>query len=227
MKALKELITAMGRKRAVTLFVLIALILVMTVFWQKYLIPQQQSLSFQLARIQSDRTTLQAQIRELPAKHAALVKKEQRYIDLEKQGLFIPQDRIDARAHMDAIRQAAGLRGITYKIDPQNIIDKPTLTPLNKILVMSSVDVDMRGLTDHEIMRFLDRMQKGFNGLVVLKEFKMTKEMDVTPDNLLKVKNGENGDFISASVKYDWYSITPKSEVKNSPLSQAFQGSTP
>jgi len=227
MKEIQKLMSSIGKKRTILLVVVIVINVVMLGVWQKLLIPQQEQLTTEAASVQATRSKLQTDIRELPAKHAALEASETRYDDLEAHGLFTPQDRIEARGHMGILRQETGLSAVNYSIEPQKTIDTPALAPTEKDLVMSEIKLKMDSLTDHEILKFLDKMQTSFSGLVVLKDFKMTREKELTNENLMSLKNGETTNFVSSEASFEWYSITPKASTTSSPMAQAFQGATP
>jgi hypothetical protein len=227
MKKIQELMSAIGRKRAIFLFALLILDGGMLFVWQNLLLPQQEDLTSQQNRLQSGYSQLQTQLKELPAKQVLLHKNDDQYAVLEKQGLFMPQDRIEARTRMQQIRQESGLRNISYKIEPQTEIVKPEVSATNNQLVMSRISVDLHGLTDHEVYNFLDKMQADFKGLVLLKNFSMTKAYEVTPYYLGQLQHGVPTDFVTAQINYEWYNISPKTADKSSPLSQAFEGSTP
>lgn len=226
MNQLRELMGAVGRKRFILLVIFLAVCAVLGGVWQKILLPQHQTLTAELNQVQSERSRLQHEIIELPIRHAALEETEKRYNDLRDRGFFVNQDRIEGRTRMSILRSKTKLHGINYKIEPQEKVDNPNFISETDQIVASKVSVEMRGLTDMDLLDFTDRMQNEFSGLVVLKGIKMKRDEEISEENLKKLSQGEQVDFTTGEANFAWYSIIPKSSTVSTPLSQAFEGSS-
>lgn len=227
MTKLKEFIGIIGRKRLVVLLVMLGIVAIMGGVWENILKPDFEKATLDLTVVQAERARFQKEITELPAKHAALVRNEKRYEELQLTGFFGSQDRIEARSKIDALRLEAGVRGITYKIDPQIVVDHAALSSSEDQLILSPITVSMKGLTDREMRFFLEKMQTKFPGLIVAKQYKFTRTSDVTQEELRRLSEKEATDFVSCEFLLSWYNIVPKANAQSVPLTQAFEGATP
>ena len=225
MNQLKETISAIGQKRFTLLVVLAVICTLLGGAWQKVMLPQHQQLTGEISSVQGERSRIQKEITELPVRHALLEANENRYNALKQSGFFVNQDRIEARARMDILRDEAMLNSISYKIEPQKIMENTNFTSETEEIVMSQINVDINSMTDLEALNFIERMQGEFSGLVVLKGLKLERKEEPTPETLGKISRGEVVDMVTGNAKFDWYSIIPKSSSVSTPLSQTFEGS--
>lgn len=224
MKQLQEMMSAIGRKRFIILLVLGVICTILGGVWHQLLVPQHKQLTTEIASIQGERSRLQTEIADLPLRHTALQESEKQYMVLRQRGFFTGQDRIEARARMNLLRDNAGMSGIGYKIEPQEILENTNFVSETDEIVMSKINLEIRSLTDLEALNFIERMQAEFSGLVVLKSFELKRAEEPTQENLQKLSTGEAVDFVTGQASFDWYSIVPKSSTISTPLSQTFEG---
>lgn len=210
MKELKELISAIGQKRFIILVILLAINAGLGGLWQKVLLPQKDALTNEMAAVQSERNKLQQEITELPVKHALLEANEKRYQSLKDNGMFNPQDRIEARTKVDLLREESGLRGINYQIEAQEVLQNNLLTTPDQEIIRSKMSIEMSALSDVEALGFIEKMKTEFSGLVIVNDIKLERGEEVTYENLSKLTRGEAIDFIKGKAEFVWYSIVPK-----------------
>ena len=225
MNQLKEIMSAVGRKRFIILAILAVVCLGLGGAWQKMLLPQHQKLKAELSQVQGERSRLQTEISELPLKHADLETSEKRYIALQQRGFFASQDRIEARTRINILRDQSKLYSISYKIEPLEIMENSSFSSETEQIVMSKVNVEIHSMTDLEALDFVERMQAEFSGLVVLKDLSLKRVGDASAENLQKLSKGEAVELVSGEASFAWYSIVPKASALSSPQSQDFEGS--
>ena len=224
MNEIKEFIAMIGRKRFVVLVLLLIIVIGVSFTWQQYLVPLNLAFTSERNTAEADRLRLVRDIRELPAKYAELTNNEKRFEVLKEKGFFKEQDRITARTTLDALRTEAGLRGISYDIQPQEKVDHPQSYALNKELVRSSMSVEFKGLTDLEMRDFIYKLQNNFNGLIILENVGFERKDALGEENLQKLSNQELVDFVGGKADFYWYSIIDKPAEPVSPQTQAFGG---
>lgn len=220
----RELVTMVGRKRFMALAVLIIIGGVLGGAWQKWFIPQFEQLTTEKNSVQSDRSRLQQDIRDLPSKYAELHANEDRYDKLVTGGFTSQQDRILARTNMDNLRVETGVRGLTYDISPQEKIDHPQSYALNMDLAKSEIKVKLKGLSDIEMRDFIERIQQNFSGLVVADRLMLTHKEELNETNLTQLSKKIPVDFVEGEATFKWYNLVPKEINVNAPEAQAFGG---
>lgn len=224
MSKISELQATIGRKRFVGLLVLLVLNVLLAAAWQQYLLPQSDELTNEKNATESDRSRLQQEIIDLPAKYDALKKNEARYDALMAHGFTQPQDRIVARQKLDNLRAESGLRGISYNIQPLEVVKGDQDYALTDQMVRSQIDVTFESLTDVEIRDFIDKMRDQFNGLIVLKEIALERKDPLNEENLLKLSKKTPVDFITGKATFSWYDLVPKPGDGSTAATQAFGG---
>lgn len=209
MKQLQEIIDLIGKQRFIVLAVMLAIAVSATFMWQQVLLPASEEIERENKTIESDRARLQSELIELPVRYKTLKENEARYDELIQSSFISTQDRISARARMSSIREAAGLRDMTYSISPIEKMTTQSAQGLDGELVRSKISVTMKGLSDIEMREFVDVMREDFGGLILLRSAEFKLEKPITPENLKKLVSGENIEFVSGKVSLEWYSILP------------------
>ncbi len=210
MNELKKIITVIGQRRFVMLAALIAANVVLFLSLQNLFVPQNEQAVSQESRIKGELVSISREIQELPERHAALKVSDNKYVALMMRGLFADQDRIEARSRIDKIRGLSGLRGVEYKIEPQKLETNAAVTGINGEVMLTSVDVQIKSLTDLEMRTFIQRMHDEFSGLVIVKKIKFDRSNAVSDENLLRLTKKDPVDFVTGSVSFDWYSMKIK-----------------
>lgn len=209
MKQLHDIMVLIGRKRLVILLVVLAIAAILGGVWQKVMLPRSEAGANEKSAIDSERSRLQRELEALPIKYQELLDNERKYEELLKSSFVSTQDRIAARARIDAVRVAAGLRGISYTIAPVENAKHPEQDGVDGTLSLSRIKVEMRGLSDIEMRDFIHSMRRDFGGLVTLRAIEFKREKPLTQDNLEQLKNGKPVDFILGKADFDWYTIIP------------------
>jgi hypothetical protein len=210
MNELKQMISVIGQRRSVVLFVLIAINVVLFLGLENIFSPQNEEASSMAGRVKSEFSSISTEINELPERHKALKINDDKYVSLMMKGLFADQDRIEARAKIDKLRGQSGLRGVEYKIEPQKKIDDAAIAGINGQIVLTEIGVQIKSLTDREMRAFIDNMREEFSGLVMVKDIKFERSNPVSDENLLKLTKKEPVDFVTGNVSFEWYSMIIK-----------------
>lgn len=221
---LKEVIALVGKKRFLALVFFLIATAASVFLWMQVLLPQNQTLTNELAALDAERNRLQQEIADLPARYAALIESEKKLEIIVKKGFYQAQDRILSRAKLDELRVSSGLRGISYDIAPQEIIDYPQLVPFNKKLVRSKITVEFKSLSDLEIRDFIKKMLDDFSGLVILEQVKLEQASVVDQQNLSNLSKKIPVDFVKGQAVFYWYSVLDKPAEEANPQLQAFGG---
>lgn len=224
MRQIKEFMTLVGRKRFIMLVIMLGLAGGLAALWQKYLLPQNQILTGERASIEGERNRLQQEILELPAKYQKLKENESTYNTLKEKGLMLDQDRIEARSRLDRLRTIAGLRGIQYNIEPQEIVTHSNDYAMYYDVIRSRITVGFKGLTDIEMRDFIEKMNTDFSGLVLLKSAEFERDAALTPENLMQLSMKTPVDFVIGKAAFEWYSVIEKPKDATTPQTQAFGG---
>lgn len=209
MTQLQELIDIIGKKRFITLVTMLLVVGGLAFLWQQILLPAGEDIEREKQTIESDRSRMQRELVDMPIRYKTLQDNEKRYDDLLKGDFISLQDRLGARARIDAVREASSLWGMTYAIAPLERITDQTTQGLEGQLVRSRLTVSMQGLSDIEMRDFIRNMQHDFGGLVILRGAEFKREKDVSVENLQALAEGKSSNFVSGKVTLEWYSVTP------------------
>lgn len=209
MTQLKELMDIIGKKRFITLMVLLVIAGGLGFLWQQVLIPAGEDIEREKQTIESDRSRLQRELVELPVRYKTLLENEARYDALMQTDFISSQDRLSARSRINAVREASNLRGMTYAIAPLERVTDQSTQGLEGQLVRSRISVTMQGLSDIEMRDFVQNMQADFGGLIILRDAEFKREKEFSTDSLKELSEGKLTHFVSGKVTLEWYSIIP------------------
>lgn len=207
MKQIKEFMQIIGAKRFMFLVVLLGFTLLLAGVWKEVMQPQYERANSRKVAVEAERNRLQREIVDLPVRYKELSENEIKYKKILGTGFLTGQDRIVARADMDAIRMRTGVRAISYSIAPQEIVPHPESANAGGDVIRTKISVDMRGLTDLEMRDFIRRMQTGFRGIVVTKTLAFKKDLDPEEDRLRDLTNKKAVDFVSGRIEFEWYTV--------------------
>lgn len=224
---LKEMIAMVGRKRFFILAILLGLTALLLGLWLYVLVPKSDELLILRNSADAERMSLQLSIRELPDKYKKLVNDENRFETLKAHGLMEQQDRILARARLDALRTEAGLRGIGYDIAPQEKVEDAALQGQNKEIVKSEMRFTFKGLTDLEMRDFISKLEQNFNGVIVTKSVLFKRGQELNASSLASLIQRQPVDFVTGEAAFTWYSLIELPDAADGAIAavpQAFGG---
>lgn len=204
------MIDVIGFKRALILFVLFAICLVITVANYMYLAPENVSLERELKSVQSRITKKVAEKNKIENDLDAINLQKEDFKQLEAIGLLDDQNRLAFRRRINNIQQYTGVLSAEYGINAGNIKPQSDLEAAGHVILESPIDVKLDAIDDVDVYKFIFWLKHGFPGHVALDDISIERKRDIDEDVIKEITTSGPTALIEASLKARLRTIVPQ-----------------
>jgi len=201
-----------GFKRLASITVLLILAGILYVFYYHSLKPDLAESQQELKKVRTSISETRNNLAEIKnALESYENKKDDFQALVDQVDFFNPQDRVDARQKLNAMKEASGLNSAVYSILPAEIITDERAKEASYNLIITRIELQLEALEENDIFRFLYLLNYGFPGFITVEEILIAREADVTQPVLRQI--GASGKplptLVSARIVASWRTMTP------------------
>lgn len=198
-----------GKKRVLTLVVLVVLVGALAGAHYGILQPQQAKLEKDLRRLRGEISQRETETQQLRDDFDRLDEVKFRYGEVLRFGFLGEQDRVFAQNKIKEIKELSGVLKARYQFEPVEIVSAPDLAMSQHNLLSSAIQIELEAFSDLEIYRFLYYLNYGFPGQVVITDFELERDKNITVPLMQSIGAGQATSLVKAEIELDWYTIAP------------------
>ena len=208
------MIDKIGYKRALTIFILAALLAVMFAgneFFFKSKVTESEQ---QLSAAKREASTLSTEIQKMRDDYVLFEKQKDYYAIISRMGFFNDQDRVLARERFDTLQKLSKIISAKYEIKAANILSEETSPETGFVVMESPITVDLAAVDDLDIYRFIYYLNYGFPGHITINKMNITRAAPVTPELLKEIGTGAPPQIVTAKLELDWRTMARKEAIQ-------------
>ncbi len=194
----------------ILLILLLAAFLVLAFLYSQYVLGP--SLKKQQSLLSVSKAEISEMTNNLTLLSEGLEKFELQKDDFEKirhLGFFNPQNRVEAKQIITAMQRESRLRIKTYTIKPAVSITNEKSREAGYKVLNTDMDFNLEAIEDADIYKFIYILNYGFPGQVIIKNFSISREVDITQPLLRKIGVGQSEPIIEATLSISWQTMVP------------------
>jgi hypothetical protein len=214
------MIGKIGFKRALMLFVLAALAVVLFAANEWVFKPKVTESQAQLNQAMGEIGTLQGEIDKMRADFALFEQQKDFYDIISRMGFFNDQDRVLARQRFDTMQKLSKIISARYEIKAANILTQETNPETGFVVMESPISVELSAVDDLDIYRFIYFLNYGFPGHITINKLNIERKANVTPEILKQIGTGNPPEIVAAKMELDWRTMARKEAIQPSTLGQ-------
>lgn len=203
------MIKAIGLNKVFLILLLAGFLAAMFMYGQYVLSP---SLKKQQSQLSSGKGEISSITNNLNLLTSGLEKFEKQKDDFEKirnLGFFNPQNRVEAKQIITAIQKESRLKVKTYSIKPAVTLSNKKSKDAGYKILRTDMGFNLEAIEDADIYKFFYILNYGFPGQVIINNFSMSRDMDITQPLLRKIGVGQSEAIIKADLSVSWQTIVP------------------
>jgi len=210
----KNIVKLVGAKRLTVLGALLFLLALDGGVYFAILTPMKERAESDLSRATGSVSSYRSKINNIQKDIDFLNENIPVYENILKQGLFDDQDRFRVVDVVNSLSTNAEVSKFSYNIGNREIIKSPDADKMGYAVIKRSIALtNIDAVIDVDVFSFFQHISYIFPKYVHIKGFTLKKNKDVTMDNLQKIANDENDNMVSASINFDWVTLTKKENV--------------
>lgn len=199
-----------GTKRTIILAILISINAGFYVLDNMYLSDQNQAVSRELRKLESEVSTLKTDTRKIEERNEELVEMAEQFESLLRQGYINNQNRVTVREGFDLMANMSRLIDAEYSVSRANIVENNFLNEAGYNFLKSDVEVRMTAIDDTRLYDFAHLIVNKYPGISNIIEFDVQKRSEVTAAALRRMSSSNPEALVSGRMEFQWLSIAPK-----------------
>lgn len=208
------MIQVIGFKRALALFVLIAVNAVLAASVYMYFIPQNEKLDRDLRMTKAQISEKRSEADRLRVEYQQIQDRKAQFETLTQSGFFSSQSRVVARKRIESIQKATNILTARYNIKSAEVEKNPEVENAGHVILDSAIDVSLDAMDDVDFFNFIYWIENAFPGHVSMKEVSLRRVLDINEATLRQIGIGTPTVLISGRIGFDWRTMVPKDQVE-------------
>jgi hypothetical protein len=147
-----------------------------------------------------ERATVDEDLAYIEANQAA-------YEALLARGLVAEQDRLAAARLLEQLRDRHGLHVVRYSFSPQREGPLGEGGLAQMTILTTEVSIDMTGVTDLDLLAFVDSVTDSFSGDVRVVGLSLQRRFDAVPSLLARLRAKERVDVVEGRLQLEWRAL--------------------
>ena len=147
-----------------------------------------------------ERATVDEDLAYIEANQAA-------YEGLLARGLVAEQDRLAAARLLEQLRDRHGLHVVRYSFSPQREAPLGEGQLAQITVLTTEVSIDMTGVTDLDLLAFVDSVTDSFSGDVRVVGLSLQRRFDAVPSLLARLRAKERVDVVEGRLQLEWRAL--------------------
>jgi len=141
---------------------------------------------------------------------------EDQFQSLYKHDLFNPQDRVEARKRLTAIRDSSGVSSAQYTINSAKVDKNEDIKKAGYKILNTPMTFRIEAIDDLDVYRFIYLLNHGFPGQITLEEVSVSREEEITLPLLKQIGIGqeEMRPLINAEIEASWRTSVPDTQLE-------------
>jgi hypothetical protein len=129
------------------------------------------------------------------------------YEALLARGLVAEQDRLAAARLLEQLRDRHGLHVVRYSFSPQREAPLGEGQLAQITVLTTEVSIDMTGVTDLDLLAFVDSVTDSFSGDVRVVGLSLQRRFDAVPSLLARLRAKERVDVVEGRLQLEWRAL--------------------
>ena len=204
------MIGAIGKKRFVAGFLLLAVNALMAASVYAYLMPENDRLERDVRGLRSQISAKRADSDRLRMEHQQIQEQKNYFENLGASGFFSDQNRVLARNKIEAVQRYAGVLSARYNISAAKVVKNDLAAGTGYALVSSPVVLNLEAMDDVDIFSFIFWLENAFPGQVSIDDVHIERVLDISDVTLRQIGSGVETVLIKSKVSFNWYTMMPE-----------------
>lgn len=178
-----------------------------------YLMPLRQQKDQELASLKSAIEERRREVARLKEEYVMLEQQLRVFKELEVQGFFNNQNRVNAQESIENLRVVSNLIKTRFDISSGEMVADPVAAESNHVVLKSPVKIEVDSLDDVDVYTFIKGLQEKFPGSVDIVSVKLDRKTNISAPILRQIGSGSPVQMVTASVGFDWRTMAPKDRL--------------
>ncbi len=207
------MIGVIGTRRMFFLTVLLAVNAFMAAAVFLYVAPQNEKAARDLRSTKAEIAAKQSDTQKLQNEYQLIQTQKASFEHLKAAGFLGPQDRVQARERMEAIRNHSRVLQANYSIEPVKVEENVTAAESGNVVLSSVIRTEISALDDLDIFSFVYWLENGFTGQITVSNFEIKRESDIDDITLRQIGTGSPVVVVKGNVDFEWRTMVPREEA--------------
>lgn len=209
------MIKILGKKRVLTLLLLVVLNAALIAAFYAYLVPHKEEKDRELRVVRGQVSSTRADIERLRVELQQIEYQKDDFEALQKDGFFTKQNRRDAKIVLEQIQQESGVISAVASIESGEFVEDQEAAKAEYKILLSEMNIDIKALRDVEIFKYISLLEDFFPGDLTVKKVTLSREEDLSATILRAIAASENMPLVEAQIQLQWRTMVPMSEILN------------
>jgi hypothetical protein len=129
------------------------------------------------------------------------------YEALLARGIVAEQNRLAAARLLEQLRDRHGLHVVRYSFSPQREAPLGEGQLAQMTVLTTEVSIDMTGVTDLDLLAFVDSVTDSFSGDVRVVGLSLQRRFDAVPSLLARLRAKERVDVVEGRLQLEWRAL--------------------
>jgi len=155
----------------------------------------------------SEMSEMTTNLSELSGNLQAFEKQKIDFERVQNLGFFNSQNRVEAREFITAIQKESRLLSARYEIKPARSDENKMAKEAGAKVLTTDISFDLEAIEDSDIYKFIYILNYGLPGQVVINDFVLSRDKEITQPLLRKIGVGEAVAVVNASLNVTWNTV--------------------
>ena len=211
------MLSNLGKKRTLTLFVLMLLNVALAGYLYTYLEPEIQKTSRILQAKKNEVEEHRLELLEIRVQFDVLDKLSKKFDSIEQGGFFVSRNRETSTRVKDILNKITSISGVTIQSDKTRImggayVEDEDASKSGRFILQSPITIEMEALSDVDVYKYIYLLENYFPGHLTVESFSMNRERNVNGSVLRAIANGDSPAMVTANMNLTWRTMVKKEQ---------------
>ncbi|MEM9469752.1 MAG: hypothetical protein AAF988_06275 [Pseudomonadota bacterium] len=204
------MIASMGSQRIFLILLLVGLCGGIYFFNTQMLAPSIKKNEREVRKLRSELREMTDNTNKLSQGIELFNEQREKFAEIDRNGFFNTQNRIEARTMLDAMQEESRLKGARYNIKPAVRESSDELRDAGYHILRTDIDFELGAVQDSDIYEYIYLLNHGFPGIITIKNLEIEKIEEVTQPLLRNIgMNAQFNPILRARFVVEWRTMVP------------------
>jgi len=137
-----------------------------------------------------------------------------KFEEIERNGFFNSQNRVEAREMLDAIQEETRIKGARYNIRAAEVESTRELKEAGYHILSTEINFELGAVNDSDVYEYIYLLNHGFPGMITITNLEITKIQEITQPLLRNIGlNAQYNPILSAKLDVEWRTMVPDASL--------------
>lgn len=211
------MLSNLGKKRTLILFLLILLNGALVGYVYSYLEPEIQKTSRALQAKKNEVEERRVELMDIRVQFDVLDQLSEKFENIEQGGFFVSRNRETSTRVKDILNKITNISGVTIQSDKTRIlggsfVEDKDAAKSERFILQSPITIEMEALSDADVYKYIYLLENYFPGHLTVESFAMNRERNVNGPILRAIANGDSPAMVTANMNLTWRTMVKKEQ---------------